>query len=50
MATVAPPLPSTHRRVRPIADSQRRIAQALLFVACAVLVLFLLAPLASILV
>ena len=50
MATVAPPLPSTHRRVKPIADSQRRVAQALLLLACAALVVFLLAPLASILV
>jgi iron(III) transport system permease protein len=51
MATVAPPLPAPPpSRIRPIADPQQRLAQGLLLVACAALVLFLLAPLASILV
>ena len=50
MATVAPPLVASAQQIRPIADPQQRLAQALLLVACAALVLFLLAPLASILV
>jgi len=50
MATVAPPLDASAQQIRPIADPQQRLAQALLLVACAALVLFLLAPLASILV
>ena len=51
MAAVAPPLPApSGERVRPIADPQQRLAQALLLLACAALVLFLLAPLAAILV
>ena len=51
MATVAPTLPAPPpSRIRPIADPQQRLAQGLLLVACAALVLFLLAPLASILV
>ena len=50
MATVAPPLAASAQQIRPIADPQQRLAQALLLVACAALVLFLLAPLASILV
>jgi iron(III) transport system permease protein len=50
MATVAPPLAASSGRIRPIADPQQRLAQALLLAACAALVLFLLAPLVSILV
>ncbi|HEX6136093.1 MAG TPA: putative 2-aminoethylphosphonate ABC transporter permease subunit [Casimicrobiaceae bacterium] len=51
MATVAPPLPApSDGRIRPIADPQRRLAQGLLLLACAALVLLLLAPLAAILV
>jgi iron(III) transport system permease protein len=51
MAAVAPPLPAPpDERVRPIADPQQRLAQGLLLLACAALVLFLLAPLAAILV
>jgi iron(III) transport system permease protein len=50
MATVAPPLAASTGRIRPIADPQQRLAQALLLAACAALVAFLLAPLASILV
>jgi iron(III) transport system permease protein len=52
MATIAPPLsaPARGKRFRVRADPQQRLAQALLLAACAALVLFLLAPLASILV
>ena len=51
MAAVAPPLPAPpDEHVRPIADPQQRLAQGLLLLACAALVLFLLAPLAAILV
>jgi iron(III) transport system permease protein len=51
MATLAPPLPAPRRgRPRTITDSEQRLAQALLLLACTALVLFLLAPLASILV
>ena len=50
-AGVARSLPvPPHGRVKPVVDGQRRIAQALLIVACAALVVFLLAPLAAILV
>jgi iron(III) transport system permease protein len=50
MATVATPLPApAPARARVTVDSQQRLAQALLLVACAMLALFLLAPLASIL-
>jgi len=50
MASVAPPLPGPAARIRPLTDPQQRLAQALLLLASAALVLFLLAPLASILV
>ena len=51
MATIASSLPSPpRRRVKPLAHWQDRLAQALLLGACAVLAVFLLAPLAMILV
>jgi iron(III) transport system permease protein len=51
MASVAAPLPAPARgRIRAIVDPQQRLAQALLLLACAMLALFLLAPLASLLV
>jgi iron(III) transport system permease protein len=51
MSSVAAPLPSLPRgRVRPVADWQDRLAQGLLLAACAALAVFLLAPLAMILV
>jgi iron(III) transport system permease protein len=51
MATVAPQLSAPSQgRIRAIADPQQRLAQGLLLAACAALVLFLLAPLAAILV
>jgi len=49
MATVALPTADSER-IKPIADAQQRLAQGLLLLACAALVVFLLAPLASILV
>src|SRR6516162_487518 len=49
MATVAAP-PSSLQRVRLRADRNARLAQALLLAACALLTVFLLAPLAMILV
>jgi iron(III) transport system permease protein len=48
--TVAQPLPAPSRRAKAAVDGQRRVAQALLLLACAALVVFLLAPLAAILV
>ena len=51
MATLAHPMPApAGRRARAIADPQQRLAQALLLLACAALGVFLLAPLAAILV
>jgi len=51
MSSVTAPLPSLPRgRVRPAADWQDRLAQVLLLVACVALAVFLLAPLAMILV
>src|SRR6266487_6318847 len=51
MTTVIAPLPSLpRRRVKPLAHWQDRLAQGLLLGTCAVLVIFLLAPLAMILV
>ena len=48
MATLASPIPPAAAAPR-VVDGQRRIAQALLLVACAALVVFLLAPLIAIL-
>src|SRR6266536_297777 len=51
MTTVAAPVPSLPRgRVRPLAHWEDRLAQGLLLASCAVLAVFLLAPLAMILV
>src|SRR5215470_2419804 len=51
MSSVTAPLPSLPRgRVRPVAAWQDRLAQVLLLVACVALAVFLLAPLAMILV
>ncbi len=51
MAAVAPTFPAPpDERLRPIADPQQRLAQGLLLLACATLLLLLLAPLAAILV
>jgi iron(III) transport system permease protein len=51
MTTAAPPLPSLPRgRVKPLAHWEDRLAQGLLLASCAVLAVFLLAPLAMILV
>ena len=51
MTTAVPSLPSLpRRRVKPLAHWQDRLAQGLLLATCAVLTLFLLAPLAMILV
>src|SRR5512132_2830988 len=51
MATVAPQLSAPSQgRIRALADAEQRLAQGLLLAACAALVLFLLAPLAAILV
>src|SRR5438105_2347093 len=51
MTTAAPPLPSLPRaRVKPLAHWEDRLAQGLLLTSCAVLTVFLLAPLAMILV
>src|SRR5215472_11055319 len=51
MSGATAPLPSLPRgRVRPVADWQDRLAQVLLLAACAALAVFLLAPLAMILV
>src|SRR5215813_14609407 len=51
MTSVAAPLPSFPRaRVKPLAHWQDRLAQALLLVVCAAMTVFLLAPLAMILV
>src|SRR5438128_5611693 len=51
MTTAAPPLPSLPRaRAKPLAHWEDRLAQGLLLSSCAVLAVFLLAPLAMILV
>ncbi|HEX9278017.1 MAG TPA: putative 2-aminoethylphosphonate ABC transporter permease subunit [Casimicrobiaceae bacterium] len=51
MTTAAPPLPSLPRgRVKPLAHWEDRLAQGLLLASCAVLAVFLLAPLTMILV
>ena len=51
MTTAAPPLPSLPRaRAKPLAHWEDRLAQGLLLTSCAVLAVFLLAPLAMILV
>src|ERR1700694_1465547 len=51
MTTAAAPLPSLPRgRIKPLANWEDRLAQGLLLASCAVLVVFLLAPLAMILV
>src|SRR6266478_2923355 len=51
MTTAAAPLPSLPRgRVKPLASWEDRLAQGLLLVSCALLTVFLLAPLAMILV
>ena len=50
MASIAPAIAGHSGSFRPIADPQQRLAQGLLIAACAALGLFLLAPLASILV
>ena len=50
MGTVLAPTALVGQRVRPLAHWQDRLAQGLLVVVCAVLVIFLLAPLFTILV
>ena len=51
MSTTVAPLPRLpHGRVKPLANWEDRLAQGLLLVSCAVLTVFLLAPLAMILV
>jgi iron(III) transport system permease protein len=51
MTTAAAPVPSLpRRRIKPLANWEDRLAQALLLASCAVLAVFLLAPLAMILV
>src|SRR5882672_2725840 len=51
MTTAAAPVPSLpHRRIKPLASWEDRLAQGLLLASCAVLAVFLVAPLAMILV